>query len=529
MLHAFVTCRKDTVIGNLFLRLWLAYAKKKQSIGNDTKHFIHLEIWVRYGDMNNMQICQSMIGGQPHRSTQPPIDKFYAATGGLIAQVEPATPEMLDEAVAIAAEAQRKWAALDGVARAQILQNAASLMREKNDELSRLEVLDVGKCFGEATSADVPSGPDALSYFAALAQTQTGDMHRFGDAIAYSERVPLGVCAGIGAWNYPVQIACWKAAPALAAGNAFILKPSEMTPLTGNRIAELFAEAGLPDGLFQVIHGDYTIGRAICSHPGIAKISLTGGVETGRLIMAQSAATLKKVTLELGGKSPLIVFADADFDQAVQTALDANFYTAGEVCSHATRVFVETPIADAFIAAMVKKAEAMTVGDPMAPDVDMGALISAPHLEKVLDYVRIGVDEGATLATGGNRVHPQGFENGYFMEPTILTNCRDEMRVVREEIFGPVMSVLTFDDEAEAVRRANATDFGLGAGLMTKDLSRGHNVASQLQSGNVWINTYNLLPPGLPFGGVKQSGFGRENSAYSLDAYSEIKTTYVQL
>jgi betaine-aldehyde dehydrogenase len=225
----------------------------------------------------------------------------------------------------------------------------------------------------------------------------------------------------------------------------------------------------------------------------------------------------------------LVIFADADFDTAVQTALDANFYTAGEVCSNATRVFVEASIADDFIAAMVAKAQTMKVGDPMADDIDMGALISAPHLEKVLGYVKSGVDEGATLATGGKRVHPQGFENGYFMEPTIMSDCHDDMRIVREEIFGPVMSVLTFTEEAEAIQRANATKFGLGAGLMTRDLSRGHRVAAQLESGNVWVNTYNLLPPGVPFGGVKHSGFGRENSVYSLDAYSEIKTTYVQL
>jgi betaine-aldehyde dehydrogenase len=354
-------------------------------------------------------------------------------------------------------------------------------------------------------------------------------MLRYPDAIAYCERVPLGICAGIGAWNYPVQIACWKAAPALAAGNAFILKPSEMTPLTAHMVAGLLAEAGLPDGLFQIVHGDHTVGRAICAHPGIAKISLTGGVDTGRLIMGQSADTLKKVTLELGGKSPLIVFADADFDLAVQTALDANFYTAGEVCSNATRVFVEAGIAADFEAALVERARAMRVGDPMAEDVQMGALISEPHLLKVLDYVSGGVAEGATLAAGGQRAHPQGFENGYFMEPTILTGCRDDMRHVREEIFGPVMSVLTFTDEEEAITRANATGFGLGAGLMTSDLARAHRVAARLESGNVWVNTYNILPPGLPFGGVKQSGFGRENSAYSLEAYSEIKTTYIQL
>ena len=476
-----------------------------------------------------MDICRSLIGGQPVGSSQPPIDKVYPATGEVIARIEPADEAMLNQAVAIAAEAQKDWAARSGADRSAVLNRAAQLLRDRNDALSRLEVQDVGKCYGEAVSADVPSGADAMAYFAALAATETGDMHRYPDAIAYTERVPLGVCAGIGAWNYPVQIACWKAAPALAAGNAFILKPSEMTPLTSHMVAEALKDAGLPDGLFQILHGDYNIGRAICEHPGIAKISLTGGVDTGRLIMAQSAATLKKVTLELGGKSPLLVFADADFDLAVQTALDANFYTAGEVCSNATRVFVEASIAAEFEAALVEHARALRVGDPMSEDVQLGALISEPHLNKVLDYVALGQKEGARLATGGKRVHPQGFEAGYFIEPTILADCRDDMRVVQEEIFGPVMSVLTFESEEEAIERANGTQFGLGAGLITQDLGRAHRVANQLVSGNVWVNSYNLLPPGLPFGGARQSGFGRENSAYSLEAYSEVKTTYIQL
>ena len=476
-----------------------------------------------------MEVCKSLVGGRPVAGAMPSIDKRYPATGEVIARIEPADQTILDQAVEVAAAAQREWGARSGSDRAAILQKAADGLRAHNDALSRLEVRDVGKSFAEAVSADVPSGADAMAFFASMAMTEAGDMHRYADAIAYCERVPLGVCAGIGAWNYPVQIACWKAAPALAAGNAFILKPSELTPLTAHLVAEILADAGLPDGLFQILHGDYQMGRAICAHPGIAKISLTGGVETGRLIMAQSAETLKKVTLELGGKSPLIVFADADFDLAVETALAANFYTAGEVCSNATRVYVEEAIAADFEAALIEGARALRVGDPMADDVQMGALISEPHLNKVLDYIAIGTAEGAKVATGGKRLHPQGFESGYFIEPTILTQCRDDMRVVREEIFGPVMSVLTFSDEQEAITRANATQFGLGAGLITRDLTRAHRVAGQLESGNVWVNTYNLLPPGLPFGGIKQSGFGRENSAYSLDAYSEIKTTYIQL
>jgi betaine-aldehyde dehydrogenase len=476
-----------------------------------------------------MQICQSLIGGKFIPSPLPPIDKHYPATGECIAKVEPATAAMLDDAVVIATAAQRQWAQYEPMARAAILHKAAALMRAANDELAHLEVMDVGKLYAEAESGDVPSGADAFEYFAAAITTQPGDFNKWNGAISYCSRVPLGVCAGIGAWNYPMQIACWKSAPALAAGNAFILKPSELTPLVAHRVAELLREAGLPDGLFQIIHGTADIGRAICEHPDIAKISLTGGVETGKLIMSQSAKSLKKITLELGGKSPLLVFDDCDFDAAVQTALDANFYTAGEVCSNATRVFVQRSIADKFIAALIDKTERMVVGDPMSADVNMGALISAAHLAKVLNYVQIGQDEGAHLATGGKQIHPQGFENGNFMEPTILTNCTDSMRVTREEIFGPVMSVLVFDDEQEAIDRANSTEFGLGAGLMTRDLARAHRVADALESGNVWVNSFNLLPPGLPFGGSKSSGFGRENSRYTLDAYTEVKSVYISV
>jgi betaine-aldehyde dehydrogenase len=342
-------------------------------------------------------------------------------------------------------------------------------------------------------------------------------------------RVPLGVCAGIGAWNYPVQVACWKAAPALAAGNAFILKPSEETPLTANVLADLFNVAGLPQGLFQVVHGDHEIGQAICAHPQISKISLTGGVDTGKLIMAQSAQTLKKVTLELGGKAPLLVFDDCDFDVAVQTALDANFYTAGEVCSNATRVFVQESLAAKFIHAVTAKAKDMVIGDPMKPETQIGAMISEGHMQNVLAHIQNAEKQGAKIVAGGQQTHPKEMEGGYFIEPTILRDCTDDMDCVREEIFGPVMSVLTFADETEAVRRANDTPFGLGAGIMTRDLSRAHRVADQLQAGNIWINSYNLIPPGLPFGGSKQSGFGREGSIYAMEAYTEVKAVYVQL
>ena len=476
-----------------------------------------------------MNIIMSVINGQKTASDLPVFEKRYPATGEVIAHIQPATPQMLDEAVRHAQAAQREWAHMAAHDRARILGRIAGALHQHNEELSALEVQDVGKVYAEAVSADVPSGAEAFEFFASLCATYHGTSHRWPDAIGYTQRVPLGVCAGIGAWNYPVQVACWKAAPALAAGNAFILKPSEETPLTANALAEIFQNADLPDGLFQVIHGDHDIGQAICAHKGIAKISLTGGVDTGRLILAQSAASLKKVTLELGGKAPLLVFADGDFDLAVQTALDANFYTAGEVCSNATRVFVEDSIAEAFIQAVTAKAAEMQIGDPMKPHTQIGALISESHMNTVLGHIEQARQEGATVLTGGEQVRPAGCEGGYFISPTILDNCTDDMACIREEIFGPVMSMLRFSDEQDAIARANDTEFGLGAGIITSDLSRAHRVADQLQAGNVWINSYNLIPPGLPFGGSKQSGFGREGSVYALEAYTEVKATYVQL
>ena len=476
---------------------------------------------------------QSYYGGQLRprfgKGEREELKKFYPATGEQIGVVEMATKDMLDECVVMAAEAQKEWAKTSVLERGQVLIRCAHALMDANEELAALEVKDVGKVYSEAVSADVPSGPEALEFFGAAIMTYTGTQHEWPGAMGFTRRIPLGVCAGVGAWNYPAQIALWKSAPALAMGNAFILKPSEMTPLVAIRIVEIMEETGLPPGLLNIVQGDYTIGTALCMHEGIAKVSLTGGVETGKKIMAQSAESLKRVTLELGGKAPLILFGDCDLDKAAQTAMDANFYTAGEVCSNATRVFVHQSIADEILSRMKQMTDNITVGDPMSDDVQMGALISEVHLEKVLGYVQKGVDEGASLISGGVRVHPQGFEGGYYMKPTILSDCHDEMTIVREEIFGPVMSVLIFDDEDEVVRRANDTHFGLGAGLFTRDLARAHRVADQLEAGNVWVNTYNLIPPDLPFGGVKQSGFGREQSLYAFEAYSDVRATYIAL
>ena len=335
--------------------------------------------------------------------------------------------------------------------------------------------------------------------------------------------------AGIGAWNYPLQIACWKSAPALACGNAMIFKPAELTPLTAIRLAEIYREAGLPEGVFQVVQGFADTGRLLTRHPDIRKISLTGEVGTGKAVMADAAATLKQVTLELGGKSPLIVFDDANPENAVSGALLGNFYSAGEVCSNGTRVFVQRRLRAEFVERLRARIAAMRVGDPLDPATQVGALISAEHLQKVLGLIARGRAQGARLVTGGERVTTGALARGCFVAPTVFDACHDDMDIVRQEIFGPVMSVLEFESEEEVIARANATEFGLAAGVFTNDLTRAHRVIAQLEAGTCWINHYNVTPVELPFGGVKMSGLGRENGRAALEHYTQLKSVYVAM
>ncbi len=334
---------------------------------------------------------------------------------------------------------------------------------------------------------------------------------------------------GIGAWNYPLQIACWKAAPALACGNAMLFKPAELTPLTAVKLAEVFAAAGLPDGIFQVVQGGADTGRLLTRHPQIRKISLTGEVGTGRAVMADAVASLKQVTLELGGKSPLIVFGDAKLDNAVAGALLGNFYSAGEVCSNGTRVFVHGSVRARFLELLCARTAAMRIGDPLDPATQVGALISEAHMEKVLGFIARGREQGARVLTGGARVTRGDLVNGFFVAPTVFDACHDDMDIVRQEIFGPVMSVLEFDDEDEVIARANASEFGLAAGVFTNDLTRAHRVIAQLQAGTCWINHYNMTPVELPFGGVKLSGLGRENGRAAIEHYTQLKSVYVAM
>lgn len=458
------------------------------------------------------------------------FDDINPATGEVICTIAAADAALVDEAVAAARAAQRQWIALPAAERGRVLNRVATILRERKMELARLEVLDTGKPIQEAPEADIGSAADCFEFFAGLTQVVHGEHMPFGEnAFAYTRREPLGVCAGIGAWNYPIQIASWKTAPALAAGNSMVFKPSELTPVTAVELAKIVEAAGAPPGLLNVVLGKGDVGAALASHPGVAKISLTGSVPTGKRVMATAAGTLKHVTMELGGKSALIVFADADLDDAVSAAILGNFYTQGEICSNGTRVFVEESARAAFLERLVARTQKIKVGDPLDPQTQMGPLISADHLEKVLGYVARGEAEGAKLLCGGRRLTEGPLTRGNFMSPAIFDGCRDDMGIVREEVFGPLLSVLPFTDESEVLARANDTPFGLAAGVMTRDLSRAHRVAAALEAGIVWINSYNLTPVAMPFGGSKQSGIGRENGLAALEFYSERKSVYVNL
>ncbi len=473
------------------------------------------------------------FNGRAAFGSGPVFSSRNPATNEVIAEVASASKAEVDEAVQAAARAFPEWRAKAPVERGRILRKAAELLRERTEALALVETEDAGKPIAESRAVDIPSAADCLEYFGGIVAGLSGRQMSLGpSAFAYTRREPLGVCAAIGAWNYPLQIAAWKAAPALAAGNTMVYKPSELTPLSALAFAEILMEAGLPSGVFNVVQGAGEVGRALAEHPGVAKISLTGSVPTGKKAMASAAGTLKAVTMELGGKSPLLVFEDCPLDQAVSAALLANFFTQGEVCSNGTRVFVQEKIYEKFCEEAARRALTIRVGDPKDPSTQMGALISEVHQEKVLQYIAEGSREGARLLCGGGKpAWPAGsaLGKGNFVSPTIFSEAEDEMRIAKEEIFGPVMTVLKFRAEDEAVARANNSDFGLAAGVFTRDISRAHRVIANLDAGTCWINNYNITPVEIPFGGVKQSGVGRENGLEALEHYTRVKSVYVDL
>ncbi|MGH1578390.1 betaine-aldehyde dehydrogenase [Planktotalea sp.] len=453
------------------------------------------------------------------------IPVIYPATGEQIAVVHEATPSIVEQAITSAKAAQKAWAALSGTERGRILRRAADMIRERNHDLSVLETYDTGKPLSETLYVDATSGADALEYFGGLAGSLTGEHIQLGEDWVYTRREALGLCVGIGAWNYPTQIACWKGAPALACGNAMVFKPSETTPLCALKVAEILHEAGLPAGLYNVIQGTGKVGAPLVTDPRVDKVSLTGSVPTGRKVYAAAAEGIKHVTMELGGKSPLIIFDDASLEDAVGGAILANFYSSGQVCSNGTRVFVQKGIKEAFLTRLHERLQEAQIGDPLDEATNFGPMVSENQMKIVQGYIEKGKAEGARLVCGGNALPRDGF----YLEPTVFADVTDEMTIAREEIFGPVMAVFDFDTEEEAITRANETEFGLSAGVFTSDLTRGHRVIAQIEAGSCFINSYNDAPVEAPFGGSKLSGVGRENSKAAIEHYSQMKSVYVRM
>lgn len=455
------------------------------------------------------------------------IDVIYPYTGKVVAKVHAATPAIVEKAIAAAKAAQADWAAMSGVERGRILRRAADIMRDRNHDLSVLETYDTGKPYQETSVADATSGADAFEYFGGLSGALTGEhIPLTGGDFVYTRREALGVCVGIGAWNYPTQIASWKGAPALACGNTMIFKPSETTPLCALKVAEILHEAGAPAGVYNVVQGLGNVGASLITDPRVAKVSLTGSVPTGKKVYSSAAEGLRHVTMELGGKSPIIIFDDADLENAVSGAVLGNFYSTGQVCSNGTRVFVQKGIKGAFLKRMSERlVSGVNMGDPQDPDTNFGPMVSENQRKIVQGYIEKGKAEGARLVHGGGTTQKDGF----FIEPTVFADVTDEMTIAREEIFGPVLSVLDFDTEEEAIRRANDTEFGLAASVFTNDLTRAHRVSAAFEAGTCYINTHNLAPVEAPFGGSKMSGVGRENSKLAINHYSEMKTVYVSM
>ncbi|HEY7369117.1 MAG TPA: aldehyde dehydrogenase family protein, partial [Thermoanaerobaculia bacterium] len=453
------------------------------------------------------------------------------ATGETIAEVAEAGTADLDAAVAAARKAFESgpWAAMKPRQRGAILRKAAELLQSRAEEFGRVETLDNGKPIFESAKIDMPAAAECLAYFGESSDKLYGDTHGARpDAMLMTLREPIGVVGAITPWNFPLLQAMWKIAPALALGNTLVLKPASATPLTCLMLAELLAEAGLPPGAFNVVPGPgASIGAAMAAHPGIDKISFTGETETGKSILRAAAGTVKRVSMELGGKSPNIVFADADLEAAARGAINAIFYGKGELCSAGSRLLVEAAAHDELVARVAERAKKMVPGDPLDPKTRLGALVSEKQRENVERYVESGKREGARIVAGGNRASVGG--KGAFFEATVFDGVSPEMTIAKEEIFGPVLATLTFENEAEAVAVGNATIYGLAAAVWTKDIKKALRTAKALKAGTVWVNTYNLYDPGLPFGGYRQSGFGRERGHYALEEYTQVKSVWVDL
>jgi acyl-CoA reductase-like NAD-dependent aldehyde dehydrogenase len=453
------------------------------------------------------------------------------ATEEVIASVASAGQDDLDAAVAAARAAlSGPWGTMSARERGRLVRRLGDRLLERADEVARLETLHNGKPISESRHVEIPAAAECLEYYGGWSDKVMGETIPVkGNYLTYTLREPIGVVAAIVPWNFPLLLAVWKVAPALACGNTVVLKPASQTPLTALALGEIAVEIGLPPGVLNVLTGPgSTLGQAIVEHPGIDKIAFTGDTSTGKGIMRGAAGTLKKITLELGGKSPNIVFPDADIEAAIRGATIGIFYGKGEVCAAGSRLLVDKSIKAEFIDKLVARVKKMVPGDPMDPKTRFGALSSRKQMDTVLRYVESGKKEGATLVAGGERADI-GTGKGYFVQPTVFADVQPAMTISREEIFGPVLAAIEFADTDEAIARANDTAYGLAAGIWTRDIKKAHYVARKLQAGTVWINTYNVYDTAAPFGGYKQSGFGREMSAHALEHYTQLKSVWVDL
>jgi acyl-CoA reductase-like NAD-dependent aldehyde dehydrogenase len=455
------------------------------------------------------------------------------ATGEVLTQVTEASAADVDKAVQAARRAfddkASAWRKMSASERGRLIWRLADLLEQHIDELAELETLDNGKPIFESRNVDMPMVIDVLRYYAGWATKIHGEtVNTFDSAFTYTLREPVGVVGLIIPWNFPLLLASWKLGPALACGNSIVMKPAEQTPLTTLRLGELAVEAGIPAGVLNIVTGGPQTGQAIVKHPGIDKIAFTGSTAVGKEIMRSASDTLKRVTLELGGKSPNIVFADSDIDSAVKGAINGIFYGKGEVCNAGSRLFVENTVRDEFVEKLVGRAKKMVPGDPLDPKTRMGAIISQEQMQTVLNYIETGKSEGAKLIAGGKRASVDGGK-GFFVEPTVFDDVKNDMKIAQEEIFGPVLATLKFDDVDEVVDLANRNQYGLAAAVWTRDVKKAHQVSRQLRAGTVWINTYGLMDAALPFGGYKSSGFGRELGQAALEHYTELKTVWMNI
>lgn len=453
------------------------------------------------------------------------------ATEEVIATVASADRADVDAAVQAARAALNgPWGQMSARDRGRLVHKLAARLWERLDEVARLETLHNGKPIMESSKIEIPAAAECFEYYAGWADKVMGETIPVkGNHLTYTLREPLGVVAAIVPWNFPLLLASWKVAPALACGNTVILKPASQTPLTALALGEIAVEVGLPPGVLNVITGPgSSVGQALVEHPGIDKIAFTGDTSTGKAIMRGAADTLKKITLELGGKSPNIVLPDADVDAAIRGATVGIFYGKGEVCAAGSRLLVARSIKDEFMEKLAARAKKMVAGDPLDPKTRFGALASKKQLETVLRYIDVGKKEGAELVAGGERTDI-GTGKGYFVKPTVFDRVTPDMTIAREEIFGPVLATIEFSDLDEAIARANDTPYGLAAGVWTRDIKKAHYVARRLQAGTVWVNTFNVYDTAAPFGGYKASGFGREMSAHALEHYTQVKSVWVDL